>query len=334
MAVELPMGADYETADFDDLVETVCLRGDILDMLRRQHGLPELGYGYDDYSDIRKSSLVKRLREMDEEIMRLSGNGAELPEMGEESMPQAAPAVDSRQDEIDSMARVVQELQASEVALKEQLLAREGELEQVGCKCTQLEAELQVLRDALEQAPDAEELRKLQQEIQSLRTENGELTKKLSVKKGALTKEKNKVAQLEEELNRLKQQVHDSPSSEEYETLKTECLSLGEKLDAAEKAKLQLETELAEQKRLVDELKRKQTEVMAVPSGPKDVKKPEAQANSYSTITGTAQAPEPKATEVSSLFSETPKPAQPTANSAATKPQKGSGSGMLGIAFQ
>lgn len=297
MAVELPMGADYETADFDDLVETVCLRGDILDMLRRQHGLPELGYGYDDYSDIRKSSLVKRLREMDEEIMRLSGNGAELPEMGEESMPQAAPAVDSRQDEIDSMARVVQELQASEVALKEQLLAREGELEQVGCKCSQLEAELQVLRDALEQAPDAEELRKLQQEIQSLRTENAELTKKLSVKKGALTKEKNKVSQLEA-------------------------------------AKLQLENELAEQKGLVDELKRKQTEVMAVPSGPKDVKKPEAKANSYSTITGTAQAPEPKATEVSSLFSETPKPAQPTGKPAGAKPQKGSGSGMLGIAFQ
>lgn len=363
MAVELPIGADYEGADIDDLQETVYLRGDDLDRLRKQHGLKDLGYAYEDYSELRKTALIKKLREMDTEINRLNGNDPEPQPVPapmssmpvQPSRPQTpapvphpvmpppltTPVSDSRQTEIDSLSSTIQELRVSENALKEQISAKNAELEQTKNKCSMLAAEVQKLRDAQQEMPAAEEYRKLQSDIRALKAENEELSSDLRIKERALSREKRRSAQLEEELNNLQNRMHRNPSAEAYGKLQDDFLNLQddfinlqEKLKAAEQKNVRLEAELEEQKRECVRLKSKLTEVKDVPSSLKGSVGKNSRPETYKTSMTTPSDSSSGQIRAGSLFEAPQKKTRPDKKAANTTGNMRSGDSMLGAAFQ
>lgn len=356
MAVELPIGADYEGADIDDLQETVYLRGDDLDRLRKQHGLKDLGYAYEDYSELRKTALIKKLREMDAEINRLNGNEPEpqplpapissmpVPPSRPQTPvpishsvmppPQPTPVADSRQAEIDSLSSTIQELRVSENALKEQISVKNVELEQTKNKCSMLEAEVQKLRDAQQLMPAAAEYRKLQSVISTLKAENEELSSDLSVKDRALSREKNRSVQLEEELNNLQSRMHRNPSAKVYGKLQDDFLNLQEKFKAAEQKNVRLEAELEEQKRECVRLKSKLTEVKDVPAGSRGRGGKDSRLETYKTSMTTPSDSSSGQIGAGSLFDVPQKKTLPDKKAANTTGNKRSGDGMLGAAFQ
>jgi hypothetical protein len=349
MAVELPIGADYEGADIDDLQETVYLRGDDLDRLRKQHGLKDLGYAYEDYSELRKTALIKKLREMDAEINRLNGNAPEpqpvpaplssMPVQPSRPQPpapvshpvipppQPTPVSDSRQTEIDRLSSTIQELRVSENALKEQISAKNAELEQTKNKYSMLAAEVQKLRDAQQEMPAAEEYR-------TLKAENEELSSDLRIKERALSREKSRNAQLEEELNNLQNRMHRNPSAEVYGKLQDDFLNLQEKLKAAEQKNVRLEAELEEQKRECVRQKSKLAEEKDVSSSLKGSVGKDSRPETYKTsMTSHCDSPSGQI-GVGSLFESPQKKTQPDKKTINTAGNKRSGDGMLGAAFQ
>lgn len=356
MAVELPIGADYEGADIDDLQETVYLRGDDLDRLRKQHGLKDLGYAYEDYSDLRKTALIKKLREMDAEINRLNGNDPE-PQPVPASMssmpvqpsrpqtpapvphpvippPLPTPVSDSRQTEIDRLSSTIQELRVSENALKEQISAKNAELEQTKNKCSMLAAEVQKLRDAQQEMPAAEEYRKLQSDIRALKAENEELFSDLCIKERALSREKSRSAQLEEDLNNLQNRMYRNPSAEVYGKLQDDFLNLQEKLKASEQKNVRLEAELEAQKRECVRQKSKLTEVKDVPSSLKGSVGKDSRPETYKTSMTTPGDSSFGQIRAGSLFEAPQKKTRPDKKAANTTGNMRSGDSMLGAAFQ